>query len=242
MNKGKIICIHQPTFLPWIGWFDLIDQADELILLDDVKFSKQSWQQRNNIISKKGLELITIPVIKPPLNKNKINQKNIFQNNFYIKHLKSIEMNYSKSKYFNLYFDEFSKIYTEGYNSKKLSIFLIKMLKWLFAIMEIKTNIILSSQIEYSGNKSAMLVSLCKNRKVNKYISTSGATKYLNQDLNLFNTNNIEVFIHKYLHPTYKQLSEEFISHASVIDLLFNEGPASRLIIKSGREKPYKLI
>ena len=64
----KSIAINQPTFLPWIGWFDLLDQTDIFVILDDVQFSKQSWQQRNRIKTDKGLELIIVPV------KNKKNQ------------------------------------------------------------------------------------------------------------------------------------------------------------------------
>ena len=58
----KTIAIAQPTFLPWMGWFDLADQVDALILLDDVAFSKQSWQQRNRIRTRNGLEFLIVPV------------------------------------------------------------------------------------------------------------------------------------------------------------------------------------
>ena len=57
------IAISQPTFLPWAGWFDLADQVDLLIELDDVSFSKRSWQQRNRIRTREGLSSVTVPVL-----------------------------------------------------------------------------------------------------------------------------------------------------------------------------------
>ena len=58
-----MLFLSQPTFFPWIGYYDLIDQSDIFVILDDVKFEKQSWHHRNNFKSKKGLELFTLPVL-----------------------------------------------------------------------------------------------------------------------------------------------------------------------------------
>ena len=72
-----MLVISQPTFFPWIGYFDLIDQADTFVILDDVKFTKQSWQQRNNFKSDKGLVLFTMPIVSNK-NENLINEISIF--------------------------------------------------------------------------------------------------------------------------------------------------------------------
>jgi len=56
------IAISQPTYLPWLGYFDLIDQVDVFVLLDSVQFEKQSWQQRNRIKTPTGLQWLTVPV------------------------------------------------------------------------------------------------------------------------------------------------------------------------------------
>ena len=57
-----MICIVQPTFMPWSGFFALMNQCDTVVLLDSVQFSKQSWQQRNRIRTDKGLEFLSVPV------------------------------------------------------------------------------------------------------------------------------------------------------------------------------------
>jgi len=53
------IAIAQPTYLPWLGYFDLIDQVERFVVLDSVQFEKQSWQQRNRIKTPTGLQLIS---------------------------------------------------------------------------------------------------------------------------------------------------------------------------------------
>ena len=58
-----MLFLSQPTFFPWIGYYDLIDQSDIFVILDDVKFEKQSWHHRNNFKSQKGLELFTLPIL-----------------------------------------------------------------------------------------------------------------------------------------------------------------------------------
>ena len=63
MNKqNKTVAIMQPSFMPWIGYFDLMDQVYTFIFLDNVQFEKQTWQQRNKIRTPNGLEWLTIPV------------------------------------------------------------------------------------------------------------------------------------------------------------------------------------
>ena len=106
--------------MPWVGWFDLADHADIFVILDDVQFSKQSWQQRNRIRTSKGLEFLTIPVKSK--DKQTILDAEIVDKYFEKKIIKSIFTNYKKSKYFDKYFDEFSDIIYQSSKSSKLSL------------------------------------------------------------------------------------------------------------------------
>jgi hypothetical protein len=56
------LAIAQPTYLPWLGYFGLLDQVDQFVILDTVQFEKQSWQQRNRIKTPTGLQWLTVPV------------------------------------------------------------------------------------------------------------------------------------------------------------------------------------
>ena len=85
------LAITQPTFLPWAGYFGLIDQVDEIVFLDDVQFEKRSWQSRNKIKFQDKELYLTVPVIVKNKRLQKINEVQIDQSRNYIsKHLKII--------------------------------------------------------------------------------------------------------------------------------------------------------
>ena len=115
-----MLAISQPTYLPWSGYFDLIDRSEKFVFLDDVQFDSRSWQQRNRIISNKNYLLLTIPVIKKGKRDQNINEVMIKETNFYDGHLKSIEFNYSKTKYFDDYFNRIENIYKKISSNQSL--------------------------------------------------------------------------------------------------------------------------
>jgi hypothetical protein len=117
---GKLCVVLQPTFLPWIGWFDLVDQADVVVLLDDVPFSKQSWQQRNRIRTHNGLEYVTVSVRTSGLFGQRISECRTIDHKFIKKFMNTITVNYSKSKYFPQLKFELEKVLNAGYESKLL--------------------------------------------------------------------------------------------------------------------------
>ena len=102
-----MIAIMQPTFLPWIGYFDLIDQVDDFVFLNDVQFSKQSWQQRNRIATPRGLEWVTLPVESGSLCRL-INEVKITSGIDRV--VSKIENNYKKYPYFSRYWPELKLI------------------------------------------------------------------------------------------------------------------------------------
>ncbi len=231
----KSIAINQPTFLPWIGWFDLLDQTDIFVILDDVQFSKQSWQQRNRIKTDKGLELIIVPV------KNKKNQTilevEILNNSFEKKIIKSVLTNYKKSKYFDKYFKEFSYIIKKSIEEGNLSKLNINLIKWFIEILNIKKKIFYSSEIDVKGKRSEYIAKICQYFNCNLYVSPIGAKTYISQEKYQFAKRNIEVKFQNYAHPLYSQLFKPFIPYASILDLVFNEGQNSYSIMISGRKK-----
>ena len=93
------LMISQPTFCPWLGYFDMIDQSDLYIILDDVDFAYQSWQHRNNFITDKGLETFTVSISKGK-KKQLINEVEIADKNFFIKKFsKFLFFNYKNTKF-----------------------------------------------------------------------------------------------------------------------------------------------
>jgi len=215
------IAISQPTFFPWQGYFSLINYVDEFVFLDDVQFEKRSWQQRNKIKYMGKELLLTVPVITKNKYNQKINEVLIDQNSNYIdKHLKTIKLAYSKTKYFELYFPKILDIYNK--NFKKLIDFNKNLINFFLIELNIIKKISFSSDLKLSENKHFLIDKICKLKKCTTYISTKGSQEYLN----LINNKNISYKI-KYFdfkNEAYQQTSGEFIKYLSIVDLIFNQG------------------
>lgn len=232
-----MLVISQPTFFPWIGYFDLIDQADSFVILDDVQFTKQSWQQRNNFKGKNGLELFTIPIISNK-KENLINEISIFNPDRLKKKFSSfLKTNYSKSKFFKDYHLTYIEKFNEGVESGKLNVLNKNLISHTLMLLDIKTKVYLSSNFKTNKKKTEKIIHLCDELNYKKYLSSEGAKNYLTEDKNLFTKKKINVLIHNYDHPEYKQLYQPFYSYACVLDLLMNEGNNSMNIILSGRKE-----
>ncbi len=232
------VAIMQPTYLPWIGYFDLMDQCDLFIFLDSVQFDKRSWQQRNRIKSQKGEEPLTVPVFSKGKFDQKINEVEIdHTSRFSDKHLKTIQHAYAKAPFFNEYFEDLSKIF-----SKKQPLLVdlnISLIIWFKEKIGIKTKLVRSSQIGGNGSKVELLVSLCKEVGATHYISPPGSKNYIDEN-NLFISNGITLSYHSYQHPQYAQLHGDFLPYMSILDLLFNEGSNTLSIIRSKLHPPHE--
>ena len=236
-----MIFISQPTFLPWIGYFDLIDQSDFFIILDDAKFEKQSWQQRNQFKTQNGFELFTIPVLSN--NQGLINEILIFNSKkIKNKFINFLNTNYSKAKYFEKYSPLFKELFIKCVETKSLCYLNINLIELCLQILGIKKKIIYSSELKIKKKKSEKLIEICKHNNQNDYLSTIGAKEYLLEDKQKFLDEGINVYIHNYECLKYRQLHEPFKDNLSILDLILNEGNNSMDVIRSGRKKNIKLI
>ncbi len=227
--------------MPWIGWFDLIDQADTVIILDDVAFSKQSWQQRNRIRTPDGLQYLTLPVATSGMMGQLISEAKISETHFLKKMLKTIKQNYSNANFFNLYYESFCEKLTLAMNSNKLVDINIEIIYWFLENLGIDKKLLLASDLNTTGNKSQHVLNLCKKVEASHYLSPHGAFEYLNKDRGLFAEADMEIEFHNFLHPVYKQCFSPFLPYASTLDLLMNVGSDSMSVIKSGRRDSFPL-
>jgi hypothetical protein len=225
-----IISIHQPQFLPWLGYFEKMARADVFVLLDDVQFKKNEWQNRNRIRTSQGCQWLTVPVLHnfgQSISEIKTNNKEDWQKS----HLKALELNYCKAPYFNQYFGYFEKIYNEKW--EKLVDINIRFILQLVELLGIQTKIVQSSSYNCSNERTQRLIDLCKHFHAKTYLAGEGGQHYL--DPTQFEQDNIQVTFQKYEHPTYPQMwmhKGDFISHLSIADLLFNCGPNALSILK----------
>jgi hypothetical protein len=232
------VAISQPTYLPWLGYFDLIDQVDVFLFLDTVQFEKRSWQQRNRIKAPTGMLFLTVPVSVKGRFEQRIQDVEIENTYFVRKHLRSIETNYRRAPFFNRYFPELCAILetcTAGTRLEKLN---VRLVEWLCEVLGVKTELLHASAMKQEGNRSELLLNLCQGLKAGSYLSSWGSSEYLLSDVSKFSAAGIEVTFQNYEHPRYAQQFPPFCSHVSTIDLLFNEGDRSLEILRSGRRAP----
>ena len=228
------IAIMQPTYLPWMGYFGMMDSVDVFVLLDSVQFARRSWQQRNQIKTPNGPGWLTVPV----LSKGKRGQlirdvvididKKFFQN-----HIRIVEYNYKKAPFFQNYSSELFTILSKRHEG--LVALTIELMEWLKQTLGISTPFNLSSELGHEGSKASLLADLCVRLGANEYISPPGSMDYLNKS-DSFKKRGIAVRYFQYNHPEYSQCFGEFIPYMSVIDLLLNVGPESPAIIRKGYE------
>lgn len=226
-----ILTAHQPTYIPWLGLFNKIYYADKYVNFDQVQYLPKEWMNRNKIKTLTGdVIYLTVPVIKKNFLNKTINEIEINNNiPWKRKHLKSIELNYKKTKHFEFYFDNFSKIYEKEW--KYLSDFNLNILKFFLKIFKIKTEIINLSELEIKGKKSDLILNMCKKLEVKTFIFGEQGKNYAK--IKEFEENNIDLIFQNYNHPTYSQIGDKFISHLSVLDLVFNCGEESINIINN---------
>ena len=224
-----IVSIHQPNYIPWIGFFNKILLSDVYVVFDDVQFPRgKDYANRNQIKTNNGKIWLTIPVIGKsdlkPWNKIKINK-----NGWVDKHLANIESFYIKSPYFNKYYPEIKNIYLKDHNL--LMDLTLELIKYFLKSLNKEVNIVLSSDIKTNLKGLDKILYILKYLKTTKYISGDGEGSRRYIDENLFKKNNMELIWQNYKHPVYKQQFGEFMPYMSILDLLFNEGPNSKNII-----------
>ena len=218
------IAIHQPEHMPWPGFFNKIKNVNIFVLLDDVQYRKNYFQNRNKILDVNFKDKwITIPVEKQNIIE-KINKKKIF----YSEDCKSIDKifnildgSYKNAKFYSLYRDDLYGIYNKRF--EYLSELNIAIIDYLKKILNIKTKLIKSSDLNYSGSKSDLILSICKSLNAKEYLSGISGIEYLN--IKEFEKSNIDVTFQKYKFPQY--LSGFKVPNLSVVDMIFRLGHES---------------
>ena len=230
-----VCAIMQPTYLPWIGYFALMDMADVFVFLDDVQLSKQSWQTRNRIKSEAGKELmLSVPVRHAGA--QSIRDVEIDGTHWIAKHLRSFEQNYRKAPHFA----EAMALYQPVLRSEavKLCDLNIALISAVAERLGIAGKRIRSSEIaEKSVDRRDRLVDICKQFGADTYVSPAGAAGYLTEEDGeaQFNAHGITLLYQRYEHPTYPQVNGAFLRYMCVFDLIANVGiEQAATVIRSG--------
>ena len=223
-----VVAVHQPQYLPWLGYFDKIDRADIFVLLDNVQFKKNEWQNRNKIKTAQGWQWLTVPVrYKHPqlIYEVEINNAVRWQH----KQRQSLLSNYKKAIYYDYLLDFLEEILSRTWQG--ISQLNIDVVKRLVDLLGIDTPLYVASQIgEFSRDPDERLVAIIRYFGADTYLAGSGGRQYM--DLDKYRENGIEVIFQNYEHPVYDQLYSKFEPYMSVIDLIFNHGHRSLNILR----------
>ncbi len=225
----KVICIHQPDFLPYLGFFDRLIQSDTFVILDNVQFLRRGWHHRDKLKTPQGIQWLTVPIQKKGHYSQSIKDTQIDNTlDWKRKHLMMIEHNYRKSPYFEAFFEELQQIYHKPFTY--LIDLNLELLEWLFQIFRISSHTILASSTEITSSSSSRLIELVQYCHGTTYFSGPGAKAYLDEEL--FTRHNLTVHWQEFTHPVYPQLHGPFIANLSVLDCLLNCGPLCKDILR----------
>lgn len=225
----KRIAISQSNYIPWKGYFDLIDRVDEFVFLEDVDFTRRDWRTRNIIKTEVGLKMLSIPVKKRPRGTKIYEIETASTNRWREEHNSAIEDAYKKAKYFDSYCHLLIDIYQSA-PANLLSEFNIFVIKEICKIIGIKCKFVNSKDLGIVGQKDDKLIGICKELSASNYLSGPAAKDYINPDK--FNEAGVTLEYIDYSYSQYDQLHGEFDHNVSVLDLIFNCGPEALDLIR----------
>lgn len=227
-----ILSVHQPQYIPWLGYFDKIAKSDCFLFLDRVQYKPREFQNRNKIRTQEGWIWLTVPVVSKGKARQAICDCTI-DNTFpwQRQHLKSLKVWYAKAKFFAEYFPFFEELYNESW--EKLVDLNVHIINYILKQLSISKPIYFESQLDISRQRTDRIIEICQKLKADTYLSGIGGKEYLEEEK--FAQAGIRLIYQNFIHPVYHQQfmvdENDFIPYMSVLDLLFNEGQKSREIL-----------
>jgi hypothetical protein len=219
----------QPVYLPWLGYFDQMRRSDVFVFYDDGQFDRHGWRNRNRIKSPAGVPVwLTVPFRHNGV--QRIMDVEIDNRQAWARqHVNLVRNSYAKSAFLKRYLPELEDLLNRRWELiVDLDLALIDMIcRWI----GLRCRTVRNSQIAVRGKRSELALQLCLHYGADRYLSGNAAQVYL--DVPLLERHGIVVEWQNYRHPTYRQLHGEFVSHMSVLDLIFNCGESSLEILSS---------
>lgn len=227
-----IVSIHQPNYLPWLGFFDKIKRSDVFVVFDDVQFprGKKHFGHRNQIKTQNGTKWLSVPI------KNKSDMVSFndtiinYDTDWQEEHCHQLELWYGKTNNFLDYYGQIREIIQTEYNS--LTQLSMELIKYFMRELKIDTQIVYSSSISSLGlTGSDKIMNILENLNTTDYITGSGpgSERYIDEEE--FKKRNINLHWQDYECKKYNQLFGDFVPYLSIVDLLFNHGTKSREVI-----------
>ncbi|MGQ0553122.1 MAG: WbqC family protein [Planctomycetota bacterium] len=241
------LAMMQPTFLPWQGFFALAASADTFLLLDDFQFSRQSWQQRNRLFTgREAVGWFTVPVDRhagagtgagagawPTLR-----EARPMLDPFRKKFLATLRQSYARAPHTA---DVLGRVEAWiGREYESLAALNIAFIEDVLALLEIRTRVLLASQVGHAGTRSAVVDDLLRRTGATTYLAARGSFGYMRED-GVFPRAGLELRFQHFAPQPYAQVqSQAFVPYLAVLDALLQVGPAAtRALIEQG-QRPFQ--
>jgi WbqC-like protein family len=235
VSGTKRIAVVQSSYVPWKGFFDLVNAVDEFVLYDDREYSKNSWRNRNRVKTSQGTTWLTIPVQYAGHSREAIDEVRVADQRWPERHWKTIVQNYGRAPCFERY----AQLLEETYGSiddDRLSRINRRFIELVCGLLGIATRLTSSRDYAVRGTRTARLIELCHATGASEYLSGPTAREYLEKDR--FRVEGIALLYANYDgYPEYPQQFPPFVHDVSVLDLILNTGPEAPSYMKSFRNE-----
>jgi hypothetical protein len=215
------LVVLQPSYLPWLGYFDQIRRCDCFVFYDDVQYDKNGWRNRNRIKAVAGPVWLTVPVRTGGRMGQAINEVEIASTSPWApKHLKTIGEAYAHAPHRAAYLPALADLLDRQWERlADLDISLVRLMCGWFGLSR---PMVRSSELGIGGDRNTRLLALCRHFGVDTYLSGNAAQAYLDEPM--FASQGIRVEWQDFRHPEYPQQHGPFVSHLSALDLVLNVG------------------
>jgi hypothetical protein len=221
---GKRIAIVQSSYIPWKGYFDLINGVDEFVLFDDAQYTRRDWRNRNLIKTAQGPAWLTIPVQVKGRYLEPVKTIEISDPSWTVTHWRTLRANYARAPFFRQHADAIEQVYRDCASETRLSAVNHRFLVALCRILGIDTRLSWSMDYALVEGKTERLVEICKQAGAETYLSGPRARAYIEPER--FSDAGVQLAYFDYSgYPEYPQLFPPFDHRLSVLDLIFNVGP-----------------
>lgn len=224
------VCIHQPDFAPWLGFFHRLLHCDLFVVLDCVQFTRRGWHHRDKIRTAQGAQWLTVPVIKKSHYHQTIADVRIDNSRPWpAQHIGTLRSAYGQAPYFKDLFPDVEALYAKDWES--LLDLNMAMIGLLSTALDVEVETVFASELDVAGSKNALLLDILDKVGADTYLSGAGARAYL--DEGCFRDAGVRVVWQDFKPPVYSQRWEPFIPMLSSLDALFNCGAEVASLIRA---------
>jgi hypothetical protein len=224
------LAVHQPHYLPWLGYLAKWAAADVFVFLDTVQYEKNGWQNRNRIKTTSGPRWLTVPVhgrLGTPIAAVEIDTVQPWGD----RHRRAIEHAYAGAPHLARHRAALGELYATKW--ERLAPLAVATAEWLARAVGITTPAHLASSLDVAaGEPTERLIALCRTVGADTYLAGRDGARYM--DAARFEAAGIRVLYQDYTHPTYAQLHGDFAPHCSGLDLLLTHGDGALGILRGG--------